>query len=234
MTQITTNVLGGIMQKELVPWLHRVKDESFRKVSCSPLTRGCAEGRAASLSALLIGFWPFVDKFPGIIKSKYEGSRDLKAKLLAEMEGDERGHRTLWIQSCEELKITQETLSAQETLPRVQRLIDYIGEDLPSYRSFLRFLAVEIVAEGLSVGLVRHAAFQEALGERGLQWFNVHLNAQNEALETSHEMLTIRLAKRDAGDAADDEGFANEVTQAVDRFIEAGEDCHSHLALATR
>ena len=152
------------MQNTSAPWLADVKEEAFRNVADSPLTKGCAEGKVASLFALLIGFWPFVDSFPKITRSKYSGTRDLKAKILAKMESDERGHRALWLQTCAELGITPQKLGEHGPLPRMQRLISVIGEDTDLPVSFLRFLGIEIVAEAVSEGLIQHIPFQEALG----------------------------------------------------------------------
>lgn len=222
------------MRKNETPtWLAGVKQETLLKVGNSPLTQGCAQGYRGSLYALMIGFWPFVNSFPDIIHSKYAGSEDRGALILAEMEQDERGHRGLWLQTCKVLGIAETELE-HEPLPSIQRLINVIGEDTEPHRSFLRFLGVEIIAEALSVALIGHAPFQEQLGEQGLEWFRVHLNARNEVHATSHEVLTIRLARQYAGRSASEAQLEGEVTQAVDLFIEGGQECHDQLALASR
>lgn len=220
-------------KNETPAWLPGLKEETLEKVSNSPLTQGCAKGYTESLRALMIGFWPFVDSFPDIINSKYARSGNRGAQILAEMEQDERGHRILWLQTCEVLAIDEKEME-HEPLPRMRRLIQVIGEDTQPYISFLRFLGVEIIAEALSVALMEHAPFQEQLGERGQEWFKVHLNAVNEAHATSHEALTIRLAKQHAGPSGSETQFAKEVAQTVDLFIEAGEECHTQLAMAIR
>jgi hypothetical protein len=219
-----------IQSRETLAWLAAVKEETHRKTRGSSLTQGCAQGRIESIYALLIGFWPFVHTFPEMIKAKYDDSGDRKARILAEMEQDERGHNALWFQACKTVGISDKQL-AQEPLPLIRHLNDVIGEDTDLYKTFLRFLAVEIIAEALSEALLPHAAFCEQVGKRGQAWFKVHLTAENEALETSHEIIATRLAKLYAPRTVTDEEFAAEVSHAIDCFIEAGEECQTELAL---
>ena len=87
---------------------------------------------------------------------------------------------------------------------------------------------MEIIAQAISEALLPHAAFCEQVGERGQAWFKAHLNAENEAHETSHELITIRLAKIYAGSSVTEEQLADEVRKAIDLFIEAGDECHTH------
>ena len=61
----------------------------------------------------------------------------------------------------------------------------------------------------------------------------VHLNAMNEAHATIHEAVTTRLARQQAGPSASAHQFAKDVSQTGDLFIEAVDECHTQLALAT-
>lgn len=206
-------------------WLPQVKDETRTKVAGSLLMQGCAQGDEDSLDILLHGFWPFVNAFPGIISSKYGRSGSRRAKLLAQMESDERGHRTLWLLTCQALKIEESELT-DEPLPRMQRLIDVVGdEDADLSETFLRFLAVELTAEAMSAVLMEHDEFKDRLGQEGLRWFNVHLGHESSA--SVHERLTISLAEQheQRGRNRGIEWFAQETARTVDHFIEAAEEC---------
>lgn len=125
---------------ETPAWLALVKAEARTKTRNAPLTQACAQGDMLSIYALLIGYWSFVRAFPEMIKVKYDDSGDPKAKVLAAMEQDERGHTVLYQQACTQVGISEKQL-AQKPLPSVQRLNAFIGEDTDLYKTFLRFLA---------------------------------------------------------------------------------------------
>lgn len=214
-------------------WLEEFKQETLKKVQGSLLTQGCAQGNTASLFALMVGFAPFVYNFPKIIKSKYgEENESRGAQILGEMKEDEESHRKLWDQTCEVLAI-DETQLGREPLPGMLNLIKFVGEDTKLYISFLRFMGVEIIAEALSKALMDHSPFKERLGKQGLAWFEVHLNAMNEVYQTSHEALTLQLARQHAGSSGTEAQFEQEVCEVIDLFIAAADECHRELALAT-
>ena len=213
-------------------WLDGVKKEALAMVEASPLTQGCAAGDMGSLRSLMIGFWPFVNAFPGIIESKYgaTGDDDRAAQALAGMEGDERSHRTKWVDTCRAIGIDEAQFGG-EPQPLMQRLIGFVSEDTALHNTFLRFLGVEIIAETLSEALMKHEVFRETLGEVGQDWFKAHLHRGGNA-STAHERIAIHLAERHAGESWSRDLFTQEALGTVSLFIEAATECHDHWAMA--
>lgn len=218
--------------RETLLWLADVKEKALAMVEASPLTQGCAVGDMGSLRSLMIGFWAFVNAFPGIIESKYGavGDDHRAAKTLAGMEADERSHRAKWIDTCRAIGIDEPQLVGQP-LPLMHDLIDFVSEDTALHNTFLRFLGVEIIAETLSEALMRHEAFREALGKVGQEWFTAHLHRGGTA-STAHERIAIHLAERHARESWSKELFAQEALGTVTLFIEAAAQCHARWATA--
>ena len=185
-----------------------------------------------SLRSLMIGFWPFVHAFPGIIESKYgaTGGDHRAAQALAGMEGDERSHRTKWVDTCRAIGIDEAQLVG-EPQPLMQRLIYVVSEDTALHNTFLRFLGVEIIAESLSEALMKHGAFRVKLGEVGQEWFKAHLHRGGSA-STAHERIAIHLAERHAGESWSKDLFTQETLGTVNLFIEAAAECHAHWVVA--
>ena len=112
-------------------WLEEVKSDARRKVDASPLTQGCAQGNMDDLKALLIGFWSFVSAFPDMIGKKYGETDDLKARILAAMEKDERSHTLLWLEACTAIGIGKEELKGEQDF--LDKQFSSIREDYPLF-----------------------------------------------------------------------------------------------------
>jgi pyrroloquinoline quinone (PQQ) biosynthesis protein C len=229
-TLMTKNLITPEQQEQ-------IKRVSWEKISATSLLHGCSGGDSDNLRGLFAGYWYFVDNFPGVIRATYEASarfskygRVLSGALL-EMETDERNHRTLWIKSADAASISEAELYASAPLPEVQEITTSMLERASLWQRLLDFVAVEIVAEGISVYLLESERFEARMGKKGIGWFNVH--SVHPADQTSHEDIAYRAAQSmmPAGTAA----FAtiNETIQeTVDRFVVASYACYERYCAA--
>ena len=200
--------------KPLPTWIPNIKKDVRRKVESSPIIQGCARGDVSHVRALITGYWPFVDAFPKIIfrtlysTKKYllkphfiltfgplmlRGIHTMNAKVTKEIQSDEAAHRDLWIQTAAALGLTIKDLRNQKAIPEILHLNETVGEGTDFFIRYLRFVAVEMVAEEISRVLLASAPFSELVGESGQEWFHVHiLHDLHEGM--SHEELALRLA----------------------------------------
>lgn len=228
---MTKNLITSEQQEQ-------IKRVSWQKIFATPLLQGCGGGDSDSLRGLFAGYWHFVDNFPALIRATYEASarfskygRVLSGALL-EMETDERNHRTLWIKSADAASISEAELYGSAPLPEVQEIITSMLERVSLWQRLLDFVAVEIVAEGISVYLLESESFRARMGKKGMGWFNVH--SVHPADQTSHEDIAYRAAQSlmPAGTGA----FATinqTIQEAVDRFVVAAYACHERYCAAS-
>lgn len=231
-------------------WRARIKAEAYEKVLASPLMHACAQG-GTSPRALFGGFWHFVDTFPAIIRDTYENvpsaaandkvrrflkrSAPILSGSLKPMEDDERAHRALWIRASRRVGLSEIQLHQWRILPEIKSLTEAIRTEGDLARRFLYFAAVEIVAEGISRYLSQQPPFVEAMGEDGMEWFDVHLVHPDDA--TTHEALACNLAlsvKRVAHEAADWKFVNADIQRCVDWFFAGGVACAREFAQAAR
>lgn len=222
--------------KPLPDWVYDIKDEVKSKVKGSIASKVCREGNIPSLRQLLVIFWPFVDGFPNIVRRgcvkfiKNELITDprsagdllsilvLADKTLTLIERDEAEHRALWIKTAEAVGLTYQDLE-RPPIPRVMALATEIKTWTDPAAMFLRFAAVEILAEVASRHFLESQRFREAVGTKGSEWFLAHTKNEDE----SHESLTYRLAIafRESGITHEE---ANALIQPlIDLFVEAAE-----------
>lgn len=220
-------------------WVSGIKEEVHRKVRTCTLTAGCRQGDHACVKALVIGFWPFVDAFPGIIKDRYLNVSDTEldsqarvmqraAQILARMENDERSHRDLWLCTAEAMGLDPTRDLVRNPLAEITALIEQMRGESDLATVFLCFVAVEMVAETLSQELLASEAFCDMLNERGKVWFKVHVAHEG----TTHEQIAFRLAMahyRDE-DTPGAEKINAIIQQTVDLFCAGGEACRRELA----
>ncbi len=233
-------------QAQLPPnWKKRIKAEAWQKTFASTLMHGCGTGDIVYIKALLGGFWYFVSEFPWIIRRAYSEvphtanenvQRFLKrsAKILSGtlqgMEEDERAHRTLWIRSASCVGLLEDDLAQWEVLPETRKLTDAIGTEASFERKLLYFVAVEIVAEGISRCLIAAPRFSEVMGTQGMGWFNAHVVEEDDA--TTHEAVAYNLAfslKRVANEPLNEAGVNADVQRCVDWFIDGAIACVERL-----
>jgi pyrroloquinoline quinone (PQQ) biosynthesis protein C len=215
----------------------QIKRVCWEKIFATSLLQGCGGGDSDNLRGLFAGYWHFVDNFPGVIRATYEASARFSrygkvlSGALLEMETDERSHRTLWIKSADAASISEAELYGSTPLPEVQQITTSMLERESLWQRLLDFVAVEIVAEGISVYLLDREKFHSRMGKKGIGWFNVH--SVHPADHTSHEEIAYRAAQAmmPAGTAA----FATinqTVQETVDRFVMASSACYEWYCAA--
>ncbi len=226
-------------------WKLRTKEVAWEKIRQSPLMQGCAAGDVKFIVALLGGFWDFVDRFPAIIRGTFTDmpeniSPRLKKFLrraaptlsgtLAEMEKDERSHRALWLRSAAMVDLDEKRLMEWVVLPEIDRISITLDKASPATK-LLYFVAVEIVAEGISDFLNSSTAFKEVLGKQGMGWFRVHV--VHPADGTTHEDIAYKAAVQmlEADGKEPTEKEINDAVQVcVDLFIDAARACNVKFA----
>ncbi|BCK75342.1 hypothetical protein AA0242T_2174 [Acetobacter aceti NRIC 0242] len=155
----------------------------------SPLIRACAQGDRASIRALLIGFWPFVQAFERAIDQRVGhlplrplverfGQSRVKTffsearEAVREMKEEEGSHALLWVAGAKELGID---LNADQypQLSSVENLIQASTSDDPV--EFFSWLAgVEYLAEELSAYLCHAPAFISTFPSGRWIWGEAH------------------------------------------------------------
>lgn len=211
----------------------QIKLKSWSKLANSPNMIRFKEANETALRALFIGYWPFVDGFPAVIQSTYEATEQFSrlGKILSgalrEMETDERNHRALWLISAAAAGISEENLYEPAPLHDVERIIGTMVERETLWERLLDFVAVEIVAEGISVFFLESQNFCDRLGKKGTAWFKVHVVHPSD--QTTHEDLAYRAAisLMPEGLSAETmfELIDKTVQETVDRFIFAANAC---------
>lgn len=217
----------------------QIKLRSWRRLNESPLMNRFKLADDAALRALFIGYWPFVDGFPQVIRSSYESTErfvrhgKVLSGALREMETDERNHRALWLKSAHAAGISEQALQDAEVLPEVERITGAMVERPGLWQRMLDFVAVEIVAEGISASLLGSQAFCDRLGPKGLAWFKVHV--VHPVDQTTHEELAYRAALSLMPEGMPGNRFdvvEQTVQETVGRFIAAaGASLQAHDAL---
>jgi len=223
--------------KPLPGWVSDIKEGVKFKVISSIASQACREGNIPALRQLLIVFWPFVDEFPKIIRRgcvkfiKHElitdpGNADdllsllvLADKTLTLIERDEADHRELWIKAAEAVGLTYQDLE-QYPIPLVKKLIAEMEAWADPAAMFLRFAAVEIMAEVASWHFLESQQFRQAVGTKGSEWFLAHTEHGDE----SHESLTYRLAFAFRESGITHEEASALIQPLIDLFVEAAEN----------
>lgn len=216
-------------------WISDIKREVEEKVAGCKIAEACLTGERKFIKEFLVCYWPFVDVFPKIIsrgavrllarelvrelntKNIFEFS-SLGVEILSEIRRDESSHRELWLKTAESVGLTYRDLNSS-SYPEVTAISELVGEDSETYVMFLRFMAVEMVAEAVSKILLQSPSFKAVVGNEGRQWFDVHVTHEN---GMTHEELAFRLAMAFyAGEPAKD-GINPIILEVVDLFVAAG------------
>ena len=229
--------------RPLPDWVHDIKEDVKDKVKGSIASKVCREGNIPALQQLLVTFWPFVDQFPKIVRRgcvkfiKHEllthpGNADdllsllvLADKTLTLIERDEAEHRALWIKAAGAVGLTQQDLE-RPPIPLVKKLVAKMEAWTDPAAMFLRFAAVEVIAEVASGHFLESHEFRKAVGTKGLEWFLAHTKHEDE----SHESLTYRLAItfRERGVTQEEAGAL--IQPLADLFVEAAESAVATVA----
>ena len=213
-------------QKELI------KRKSWEKITGSPLMARFVDPDQSALRALFVGYWPFVDGFPAVIQKTYEATEQFArhgkvlSGALREMETDERNHRALWLRSVAAADIPEEDLYEAQPLPAVLRVTEAMLERQALWQRLLDFVAVEIVAEGISQAFMSSEKFRDRMGTKGTAWFKVHM--VHPADQTTHEDIAYRAAVALMPGALTEpvlDVVDRTIQETVDRFLVAIEAC---------
>lgn len=242
-------------------WISEIKIESHKKIMRSRLIQHCREGNRAAMKTLMIRYWPFVDEFPEIIRkhqlriSAREFLRhpfdsffliDTVSKILSDIRGDEKDHRSLWVDSALALGLSEDGLykmqyfenpkarfKVHDIVNLVGQSVKVFGKEADSFSALLRLSAVEIVAESISRELLivfsdldeeeKEKAEKEnrEVKIRPSQWFRAHIYHKEGMM--SHEELVYRIAFALGGKDPEREKVNGIIGEVVDLFMEAGE-----------
>ena len=190
----------------LPPWVGDVKNETREKIAGAAFSEACRRGDQEVMRGLVVGLWPFINEFPkSMIRSAARlPPMDLLRKralvnyllyrggdIIKSIREDEENHRELWLETGAALGLRFPDDYTQPVPHETQAWIDALNREATPSTSLVQFAAVEIIAEAVSVELVRHEAFTSTLGGQGSQWFRVH--AEHGSAIT-HEELEFRLA----------------------------------------
>lgn len=226
-----------LADQHIPAWMEEIKAEARGKIISSGFASACRQGDTVVMRGLVTGLWPFVNEFPrsiinGIARLKKIGLGQDRALLntllyrgpevLSGIQRDEKNHRKLWLETGRALGLNYPLDYDQPVLPETQAWIDAVNANSDPSALFLRFTAVEIIAEAVSVDFLASRAFTEALGEKGCEWFRVHAEHGS---GMSHEELELRLAFAFLRGEATKEYTNSVIQRIVDHFVAAGNSC---------
>lgn len=229
----------------LPEWLWENKQALFVKIWQSKLMKNCKNGDREAMKILMIRYWPFVDEFPEVIRKHQlcifarEFLRhpvqvlflfDNITKTLGEKKGDEKDHRSLWLDTSYALGLDEGDLyfgsaTQDEDWWAVRDIIKKVGESVSilengcsSSTALLRLAAVEIVAEGISLYLRNEF---KKISNSASRWFEVHMHHSDGVMP--HEELVYRMAFALHEKELKRDEVSKVIQEIVDLFIEAGE-----------
>lgn len=241
--EVSGRTLTDRYSRPLPDWVYDIKDEVRHKVKRSTASQLCREGNIPVLRQLFIIFWPFVDEFPKIVRRgcvkfvKHElitdpGNADdllsllvLADKTLTLIERDEAEHRALWIKAAGAVGLIHQDLE-RPPIPLVGELITEMETWTDPAAMFLRFAAVEIIAEVASGYFLESQQFRKAVGMKGSEWFLAHTKHEDE----SHESLAYRLAIAFRESGITREEASALIQPLIDLFVEAAESAVATVA----
>lgn len=198
--------VNDIFDGSLPPWISEIKDRARTKIVTTSFAEACRRGHRGVMRGLVVGLWPFIDEFPismircaaRIPRAILSGKREMlnmllyrAPQVLAGIKRDEENHRRLWLETGGALGLHFPEDFNREVLTETQAWIDGVREESAPFIPLLRFAAIEMIAEIVSVDFLHSEAFTSALGERGCEWFRVH--AEHEP-GLSHEELELKFA----------------------------------------
>jgi len=191
-------------------WIENINEEAEQKIISAPFMKECRDGNVLVMRALIIGLWPFVDEFPKmlhrgcwrllmrpsfIVRFRFMDIISLfirARKTLEEIKQDEETHRTLWLITGEELGLIYPEYFQRDILPETRKWMQLVDHNSNSFAMFMRFTAIEIIAEAIGKNLVQANKFTSEVGKRGIRWFKAHVYP-DEHRGLTHEELAIKL-----------------------------------------
>lgn len=236
--------MGAINDKFVTPvpeWMKEIDEEAYRKISTSHFAEECKTGNTAVIREQMKGLWPFVNAFPQIIK---DGVRNLisfkliyrfgligiyelyqeSTSRLYQIRRDEIEHRTLWLQTGKVLGLEYPRDFFSEPLKEVKKWTENVGNEKDPFKMFMRFTAIEILAEAISKALLLSGAFRKALGKKGVGWFKAHVHPEDYTKPT-HEELALRLGFIFHPNKPTKEECYEIIMDTIDHFLLSAEAC---------
>ena len=224
----------------LPTWVDEISKEAHNKIITAPFAAECFEGSAEAVRKQMVGLWPFVDEFPHMLN---RGCRrlffnlDLMVRygpvdvinllskgrqILQEIKVDEEDHRKLWLMTSEALGLQYPTDFSREVLPETKVWMNKVDEkpDIP-FMMFMRFTAIEIIAESISCHLLGSKKFCDVLGKRGVRWFKAHVHPEDQRM--THKELALHLGFAMHLWSPSKEECSRYIQEIVDLFLAAAE-----------
>lgn len=233
-----------------------IKKEVRRKVEASLIIQKCRSGDHQYIKSFNLGYWPLVDTFlltvnwaqedvsralnPDQLTRRFGKSAisefdQLSTEAISTIRRDETDHRTLWRYAAESIGLTYDDLKAYISSPEVSHLINVLRDNTDLYAQFIRFAAVEIVAEEVSRALIKSTLFTTFV--KAQEWFNEHIR-HNFFSGMCHEELAWRVAFTLRFIFTGEENFPRKeevcgiIYDTVDLFDAVGNKCCEHARTA--
>jgi pyrroloquinoline quinone (PQQ) biosynthesis protein C len=230
-----------ISDDPLPAWISEVKVEAAVKITAAAFACACRQADLAVMRGLIVGLWPFVNKFPRCImrgvakvsKTSAFNERELlntllyrSSQSLTRIQRDEENHRKLWLEAGRALGLDFPHHFNRAIPPETQTWINAVNAAVDPFTLLVRFAAIEIIAETVSVDFLASKAFTSTLGQSGCEWFRVHAAHEQ---EITHEELELRLAFGFL-EGPPDELLTNQIIQHIVNFFVAAADASATIA----
>ena len=230
--------------KPLPRWVKEIEAEAYQKISASEFAKDCFGGNPDAIAKQMLGLWPFVDEFPHMLDrgcwslifrielmlqhGPFAVLRLLKKgrKILREIKLDEEDHRKLWLMTSQTLDLKYPQDFDAEALPAVKKWMEKVDSADNPFTMFVRFTAIEIIAECISKNLLGSPQFKTALGTQGCRWFKAHVHPDMHAGMT-HEELALHLGFSFHKSEPDKKECNDIIQEVVDLFLAAADASRS-------
>jgi pyrroloquinoline-quinone synthase len=159
--------------------------------------------------------------FPTFVRGVHTNSNDkaLRQALLENLIEEERGaenHPELWLRFCDALGLERDDVRSSEANERTRELIDVmraLTRDGEVHEGLAALYAYESQVPAVAISKIDGLKkFYEINGERDVQFFSVHAEADVLHAQTSETLIK---------DICDDEQKRNEATAAVEVTLQA-------------
>ena len=226
----------------LPQWIEEVNQEACSKIAASQFAALCRAGDLRVMRNAVLVLWPFVDEFPHMLA---RGCRRLffqmnlmlthgpfevisllrrGREILREIKLDEEDHRKLWLLTGQVLDLNYPSDFYSKTSPAVEKWVARVDSSAKPFQMFMRFTAIEIIAECISKNLLGSDKFKEILGTRGCRWFKAHTHPDIHAGMT-HEELALHLGFTFHPGNPTKQECSETIQEVVDLFLDAAAEC---------
>ncbi len=221
----------------LPAWTEAVRAEIEGKIQGARFVKECQAANLTVVKNIVILLWPFVQKYPALIESGVKKAkqhlfrrfkicpwwnfRTTGATMVGIMQREEEEHGELWLTMGSALSINLKDVFYRDPRREIEPLIDAFIKAPDPATFFFRAAAVEILAELMSVQVLKSDRLKKALGSEGCKWFLAHAHHPHEGI--THEVLMYHLGfwffAKEPG-----EYYVNTIVQhTVNPFVKAAE-----------